>query len=348
MRRAIGLGFAGLVAAAFLCAALAGLTPGEALADGYQFFQAYSPGVPVTFGQTTTANIVASGGMMVNQLATVTGLSLTDSATGGTLLHATQYCYRVSGAGPASPGAGGSAASFDMPPCAEVCITTSGGADTHSIGLSWNQVSGAVYYGVYGRGTGAELLMQPYLTASSSGTSFIDTGSITPTSAIPNANRTGGILAAANGGEFLGDGSHPWNNVYTNAVTNGSGLAPSLGQSTTGAWSVFASGTLAATTNYGAFEIVASSAGNLKFRGITCTHGTAGVGTAGTLAIRNVTDATTLCSGSYVCTTAANTPIAITDCNAAPTASKLYSLQFTTGCGTTQVSNMSCNVEMAR
>lgn len=127
-------------------------------------------------------------------------------------------------------------------------------------------------------------------------------------------------------------------------VTFGS-VGPNLGTSVTGTWGVFASGALTATTNYGAL-FTAQDVTNLKFQEVTCTHGTAGTGTAGTLAIRNVTDSTTLCSGSYTCTTTANTPTLIFTCNAQPTKSKLYALQFTAGCGTTQVSNLNCSVTM--
>jgi hypothetical protein len=130
-------------------------------------------------------------------------------------------------------------------------------------------------------------------------------------------------------------------------ITGAPGFAAASGNGTAtfGTWSIFASGTLAATTSYGSFKAAGTTA-NLALRQVTCTHGTAGVGTNGTLAIRNVTDSTTLCSGSYTCTTAANTPTAIFDCAASPTAGKVYALQFTTGCGTTQVSNLNCSVEM--
>lgn len=121
---------------------------------------------------------------------------------------------------------------------------------------------------------------------------------------------------------------------------------PNLGSATTGAWSVFASGLLTATTNYGAFSFN-QSANNMKFRAVTCTHATAGTGTAATLAIRNVTDGTTLCSGSYTCTTIQNTPTMIFDCDQTPTKDKVYALQFTTGCGTIQVTSMGCNIEIA-
>lgn len=121
---------------------------------------------------------------------------------------------------------------------------------------------------------------------------------------------------------------------------------PNLGSTVTGAWSVYATGLLVAATTYGAFQI-SQSANNVKFRNVSCSHGVAGTSTNGTLAVRNVTDGTNLCTGSYTCTTTANTPTLIFDCNAAPTVGKMYALDFTTGCGITQVSGLSCNVEIA-
>lgn len=121
---------------------------------------------------------------------------------------------------------------------------------------------------------------------------------------------------------------------------------PSLGGTVTGAWSVFGTGLLTAATNYGAFQ-ADQSVNNVRFRNVSCTHSVAGAGTAGTLAIRNVTDASTLCSGSYTCTTTANTPTLIFDCAASPVAGKMYALNFTTGCSVTQVTGLNCNIEIA-
>lgn len=133
-------------------------------------------------------------------------------------------------------------------------------------------------------------------------------------------------------------------NLNGNATFNTAG--PNLGGTTTGSWDAFETGLAVATTNYGAFQM-AGSVTNVKFRQVSCTHRVAGTGANGTLGVRNVTDGTTLCSGSYTCTTAANTPTAILDCNQTPLASKMYAIQFTTGCGGTQVTDLNCTVEIA-
>lgn len=306
-------------------------------------------------GQTLNLPGTIKGGAYVDQLPAVTGLALQDVATGGTLLHATQYCYRVSNLSSYNTSMGSNV--HEGIPGTEVCQVTGGGADTHSIILTWTYQAGEKGYGVYGRGTGAELFMSPYLSAASVVTftapgvgtgTFTDTNAITPSGAIPATNRTGGIDFTTNGTQFVGDPNHVASGVYSNTINNSGGAAPGMGQSTFGAIGFFAPGTIVASTNYGAFTNAGSVATNIKFREVSCSHGTAGTGSAGTLAVRNVTDSTTLCSGSYTCTTTANTPTAIFDCNQTPTSGKLYAIQFSTGCGGTQVSNMGCNVEVAR
>lgn len=132
-------------------------------------------------------------------------------------------------------------------------------------------------------------------------------------------------------------------NLNGNATFNTAG--PNLGGTSTGSWNAMIVGLATATTNYGAFRM-AGDVTNVKFRQVSCTHRVAGTGANGTLAVRNVTDGTTLCSGSYTCTTAANTPTAIFDCNQAPLASKMYAVQFSTGCGGTQVTDLNCTVEI--
>lgn len=117
-----------------------------------------------------------------------------------------------------------------------------------------------------------------------------------------------------------------------------------LGGTTTGAWSVQVAGTVAANTDYGAFY-VASTATGVKFREVACWSETgAGTGT-GTLAIRNVTDATTLCSGSINC--ALSSPVAVFDCGLAPVAGKVYALRVTSACSVVDITTLGCNIEVA-
>lgn len=100
---------------------------------------------------------------------TPTGLTLQQGT--GTLAAATYY-YRVSAI----------TTSGETLACSEVGLTI--GATTGVI-LTWDAMPGATGYRVYGRSTGAELFI-----AEVSGTAltYTDSGSITPTGALPTAN----------------------------------------------------------------------------------------------------------------------------------------------------------------
>lgn len=65
----------------------------------------------------------------------------------------------------------------------EATITTTA---TGSVGLSWAAVPGATSYDVYGRAAGSEQLLTGV-----SGTSYTDTGTLTPSGLLPAANNTG-------------------------------------------------------------------------------------------------------------------------------------------------------------
>lgn len=105
----------------------------------------------------------------------------TTSGTGGTLADAT-YSYRISAViggvdTPASP--------------AKTQVATGGGTST--VTVNWTtiaalpQFSGATAFKVYGRTGGSELLMA---TVNLPTTTFTDTGSVTPSGALPTANGT--------------------------------------------------------------------------------------------------------------------------------------------------------------
>lgn len=88
-----------------------------------------------------------------------------------------------------------------------------------------------------------------------------------------------------------------------------------------------------------------------KMKQITCSWHVAGTGgTTGVVAkVRNVTDASTLCTCTLgACTTAVDTPVSC-DCNATWAASKSYVLQFetTTDC-TANPQQVMCSVELVR
>lgn len=110
-------------------------------------------------------------------LATPTGLALTPSGTGGTLGAGT-FAYRVSALGPYNA---------ETLACAEV-TTTFGSGTTNEVALSWGAVTGASGYKVYGRTSGAELLLA---TLGGGSTSWTDTGAATPSGALPAQNTTG-------------------------------------------------------------------------------------------------------------------------------------------------------------
>lgn len=108
-------------------------------------------------------------------LATPVNAAFATATTGGTLAAATYY-YRVS----ALDGRGGETLAS-----AETSQVTTGATST--VTVNWDAVSGATGYKVYGRTTGAELLIATVGAV----TTYTDTGSITPAGALPSANTTG-------------------------------------------------------------------------------------------------------------------------------------------------------------
>jgi hypothetical protein len=127
------------------------------------------------------------GGMQLTAITPPTGLSVSCSTTGGTLAAGT-YFYRVSST---SYGAGETLAAT------EASGTVASGT-TGSCTPSWAAVLGATGYKVYGRSTGAELLIPGGGTITNPTTvSFVDTGSGTPSGAPVTNNTTGHIVMAA-------------------------------------------------------------------------------------------------------------------------------------------------------
>lgn len=151
---------------------------------------ANSPDVPL---QASTEDIagnlrvgdgIDAGWLNIAALSTPTAGTFTTAATGGTLTHSTTYYYRVS-----ATNSGGETLSFS-----EVSKLTGAGADTATVTVVWNQVTGATGYRVYGRTTGAELKIGTITSGST--LSFTDTGSVTPSGALPAANTTGSASIA--------------------------------------------------------------------------------------------------------------------------------------------------------
>jgi hypothetical protein len=122
----------------------------------------------------------AIGGVSASALATPVNGTHTTAATGGTLVPGTYY-YRVS----ATNALGQTLAST------ETSKVVPAGTNTNTVTVVWGVVMGATGYKVYGRTTGAELLMA---TVTSGNTLlWLDDGSVAPAGALPTANSTGGV-----------------------------------------------------------------------------------------------------------------------------------------------------------
>lgn len=120
-------------------------------------------------------------------LATPVNAAFSTATTGGTLAAGTYY-YRVS----AINSMGETLAST------ETSIATTG--STSTVTVNWGAVSGATGYKVYGRSTGAELLMATVGNV----TTWTDDGSITPAGALPAANTTAYMTLMSDGGTNTG------------------------------------------------------------------------------------------------------------------------------------------------
>lgn len=111
-------------------------------------------------------------------LTTPTNDTFITAGTGGTLVHSTTYYYRVS----ALNAYGETLASTET----SLATASNGSADTSTITVKWLAVAGATGYKVYGRSTGAELLIGTVGAV----LLFVDTGAVTPAGALPAANTT--------------------------------------------------------------------------------------------------------------------------------------------------------------
>lgn len=166
-----------------------------------------------TTGNSVLGNLTE---VSVTPLATPVNATFTQANTGGSLVASTTYYYRVA----ALDAFGTSLAST------ETSVATSSAApSTHTVTVNWNIVPGATSYNVYGRTTGAEQLIAnvPYLIPNPGlaasviyGLSYVDTGSVTPSGALPTANTTGNI--SVGGGHNYGVNTQSGN--YTLAVSD--------------------------------------------------------------------------------------------------------------------------------
>lgn len=115
--------------------------------------------------------------ILATTLSTPTAAAFSTNTTGGSLVAGTYY-YRVS-----AINAVGETLAF-----AEQSQVVPAGTSTNTVTVNWTAVSNATGYKVYGRDTGAELLIATVGAV----TTYIDDGSVTPAGALPASNTTGG------------------------------------------------------------------------------------------------------------------------------------------------------------
>jgi hypothetical protein len=126
------------------------------------------------------------GNVTLSTMSTPTTSTLTTATTGGTLTASTSYCYRVS----AFNSLGSTI------PSTESCLTTGSATSTNTITIPWSTIAGATSYSIYGRTTSAELLLASGITA----LTYTDTGSLTPSGAMPTTNTTqGSVIGSVTG-----------------------------------------------------------------------------------------------------------------------------------------------------
>lgn len=130
---------------------------------------------------TLAAGVFGIIGIYPADLATPVNAAFATASTGGSLVPATYY-YRVS----AINSLGETLAST------ETSQVVGAGTNTNTVTVNWGAVTGATGYKVYGRSTGAELLIATVGAV----TTYVDTGSITPAGALPAVNTTAGGLPA--------------------------------------------------------------------------------------------------------------------------------------------------------
>jgi hypothetical protein len=100
----------------------------------------------------------------------------------GTLVAGT-YCYRVT----ASTLAG------ETDPSTETCLTIGAGDAPAGVNVNWATIPGAIVYKVYGRTTGTEELLTTISNIPVATPTWLDSGSGTPSGAMPTKNESGVI-----------------------------------------------------------------------------------------------------------------------------------------------------------
>lgn len=118
---------------------------------------------------------MAKSTILYAALGTPTNAAFSTATTGGTLAAGT-YSYRVS----ALDGNGGET----LASTATTQVTT---GTTSTVTVNWTKVTGATGYKVYGRSASGEQLMATLGDVAT----WTDTGSVTPSGALPTSNTTG-------------------------------------------------------------------------------------------------------------------------------------------------------------
>ena len=144
------------------------------IAQGAPIFSHY---IDASGNTNIKQSLNVSGNISIVGLSSPIIGSITTATTGGTLAASTSYCYRVSAVN-----------SLGITiPSTESCITTGSTTATNTVTIPWTGYPANMQtsYSIYGRTTGAELLIASGLTEA-----YTDTGSITPSGAMPTANTT--------------------------------------------------------------------------------------------------------------------------------------------------------------
>ncbi len=154
---------------------------------GYVFRVGPDGNVEIGGNGTAGSNLIVKqnlsligGNITVSKLATPTGVAVAPVGTAG----ATTYGYRISAIN-----------NNGQTLAAATAQTTTGNATLSSTNynqITWNAVSGATAYKVYGRTASSELYMY---TVSAPNLIFNDIGALTPSGALPSANTTGGDIS---------------------------------------------------------------------------------------------------------------------------------------------------------
>lgn len=129
-----------------------------------------------TFNFSTNQAIVVRVRGETATLATPVNAALSTASTGGSLAAGT-YWYRVTATNDIGETLGSTETSQVVP----------AGTSTNTVTVNWNSVTGATGYKVYGRTSGGEL----FIASVGAVATYTDTGSITPSGALPSSNTTG-------------------------------------------------------------------------------------------------------------------------------------------------------------